>query len=142
MLYRLEPRWKKSVVELQHWSKMINGKKVWIEREEGWRWAHCTFESDEVPDIDLEGNQSFYIFEELEVIDYESDDGCWTHTNFYANSDLLTEEEKEEIGDMGYSELEEEGWEHEETDTIFTGPLVLYDENDNEVVVGSKPESN
>lgn len=138
MLYRLEPAWKKSVADIEHWSKVIEGKKVWIEREVGWRWGHCTFQSEEVPNIDLEGNQVFYIFEELEVEDYECDDGCWESFNFY-DTTLLTEEYQEEIEMMGYGELEEDGWVHEDTETVFSGPLKLFDENGNEVK--TKPES-
>ena len=128
MIYKLEPIWKKSVVDVEHWYKEIDGKKIWIERELGWRWGSCTFESEEFPEIDLKNEYNFNISDELEVIDYEADDGCWESFNFPA--DMLAEE-TERIEEMDFEGLEEDGWQLYDTETIFTGPLKLTDENGN-----------
>ncbi len=126
-MYKLRPEWKKSALDLEHWSKEIDGKKIWIQREVGWRWAECTFQSEDPPEIDLK-NEHGYSLEDLDIVDYYADDGCWT--TFYFPETVLTEEQKEVIEDMDYSDLEEDGWVHEDTETYFTGPLILEDVTD------------
>jgi hypothetical protein len=127
MLYKLRPQWKKSVHDLEHWWKEINGKKVWIEREVGWRWGEATFTSEDVSHIDLENEHGFCVSEE-ELMDYNADDGCWITYHF--PKDKLSEEEMDRIEEMDFSDLEEDGWTLDETETYFTGPLILEEVKD------------
>jgi hypothetical protein len=129
MIYKLEPIWKKSVVDIEHWYRKDNDKKQWIEKESGWRWGSATFNSDEFPDIDLKNDQSFNVLEELDDPELEYDDGCWSSMTFGGD---LTEEEQEELEYMDQDELEEKGWHLHYIDTFYTGPLKLTDENVNE----------
>ena len=82
-----------------------------------------------LPIFDLKNEDNFNITDELEVIDYEADDGCWETFNFPSS---MLEEETERIQEMDFEELEEDGWQLYDTETIFTSPLKLTDENGNE----------
>ena len=129
MLYKLSPQYKKSLYDVENWFKEENGEKMWIEREYGWRWGHCTFESEEKPDIDLKNEYGFNIMEDIEeVIDYESDDGCWSDVRC---SDNVDEEYQEKLYEMDHDELEQDGWKLNHVDTYFIGPLELEDEQGN-----------
>ena len=129
MKYKLSPQYKKSALDVENWYKEENGNKMWIEREHGWRWAHCTFESETPPDIDLINEHGFSIFEEIEdVQDYDADDGCWSE---YRYSDNIDEEYRAQLDEMDSEALEEDGWRLSYVDTYFTGPLVLEDEHGN-----------
>ena len=129
MIYKLSPQYKKSVYDIENWFKEENGNRMWIEREYGWRWAHCTFESEEKPDIDLKNEYGFNITEDIdEIIDYEADDGCWSDFTY---SDNIDGEYRERLEEMGNDELEEDGWQLSYVDTYFDGPLVLEDEKGN-----------
>lgn len=129
MRYKLSPQYKKSVCDVENWFKEADGKKMWMEREHGWRWAHCTFDSETPPEIDLKNEHGFNIFEDLEEVqDYESDDGCWTD---YRYSDNIDEEYRAQLEEMDHEELEQDGWSVSYVDTIFMGPLVLEDSHGN-----------
>jgi hypothetical protein len=129
MRYKLSPQYKKSACDVENWFKEENGEKMWIERETGWRWAHCTFESETPPDIDLKNEHGFNVYEDLEdVQDYDADDGCWAD---YRYSDNIPEEYRIRLDEMDHKELEEDGWRLSYTDTYFTGPLILEDEHGN-----------
>lgn len=128
MIYKLSPQYKKSVYDIENWFKEENGQRMWIEREYGWRWAHCTFESEENPDIDLKNEYGLNITEDIDIIDYEADDGCWSDFTY---SDNIDEEYRERLEQMDHNELEEDGWQLSYIDTYFDGPLVLEDENGN-----------
>lgn len=131
MLYKLSPQYKKSACDVENWFKEEDGKKMWIEREHGWRWAHCTFNSDTHPEIDLVNESGFNVFDEIELVEnYEADDGCWTD---YRYSDNIDEEYRACLDEMDTEALEEDGWQLSYVDTYFTGPLVLEDEHGNVV---------
>lgn len=129
MKYKLSPQYKKSAFDIENWFKEVDGKKMWIEREYGWRWAECTFESETPPDIDLINEEGLNINEDIEELqEYEADDGCWSDVTY---SDNIDEEYRERLEEMDFQQLEEDGWTLEYVDTYFTGPLVLEDENGN-----------
>lgn len=129
MLYKLSPQYKKSACDVENWFKEENGVKMWMERETGWRWAHCTFESDTPPEIDLKNEHGFNIFEDIDdVQNYDADDGCWSD---YRYSDNISEEYRIRLEEMDHEELEEDGWRLSYMDTYFTGPLILEDEHGN-----------
>lgn len=37
--YRMEPQYKKCVVEFQRWTRTVDGVEFRLEREQGWRWG-------------------------------------------------------------------------------------------------------
>jgi hypothetical protein len=129
MIYTLEPIWKKSFVDVEHWSKEIDGKRVWIERHVGYRWGKCIFESDEKPNIDLENKAGFNVMDEIYNVDCESIDSCWVDYQF---PDNLNEEICEQLEEMNFEDLEFDGWIMEDIETYITGPLKLTDEEGNE----------
>ena len=106
-LWKVEPNWKKSLSEIQYWTK--DGKT--IEYETGWRWGtfYYNTEGDEPPVIE-EGTDLFCV-EDADLEDWSTDDGCWDDYTFHN----MTEEDQEEIQaflDEGNSiyDLEEQGW--------------------------------
>lgn len=125
--YTLEPIWKKSVMDIESWYHPE--KKVWFEKENGWRWGSATFESEEFPDIDLKNAHCINVTEDLEDPDLDYDDGCWGTYNF---AEELNEEQQLEIEEMDFDALEEAGWVLKYVDTYYTGPLKLTDENGKE----------
>ena len=139
MLYKLSAQYKKSVYDIENWFKEDEqGNKFWMERENGWRWGNCTFQSEVPPGIDLKNEHGFNITEDIdEVIDLELDDGCWSD---YRYSDNIDDEYAEKLEQMDHNELIEDGWRLDFVDTIFSGPLVLEDEHGN-IVYGDPSES-
>jgi len=132
MRYTLEPIWKKSVVDVENWYKQDGDRRLWFEREHGWRWGSASFDCNEFPDIDLENEYGINVIEDLPEDaepDLDYDDGCWTTNNY---CDDLTEEEQQELEYMDHEELEENGWILHFVDTIYTGPLKLTDETGKE----------
>lgn len=126
--WELTTEWKKSSIERQFW---YNGDKVII-REEGFRWATFTVESDERPLTDNElKNEDGY---ELGSIDNGNDwemqdmtDGCWAEVEAGRN---CTQEDldafKEAWEENWYEGVESLGWSHDDTEFYFSsGPLKL-----------------
>lgn len=115
-LWKVEPNWKKSLTEIQYWTK--DGKT--IEYEEGWRWGTFYYykEGDEPPEI--EGGDDLFCIDHCDLEDWSTDDGCWSDYTFRN----MTDEEEEEIqaffddGNCVY-DLEEQGWVCSETEMIL-----------------------
>jgi hypothetical protein len=126
MRYILEPIWKKSVTDVETWHHPE--KNLWFEKENGWRWGSASFVSEEFPEIDLKNEYCIVVTEDLDDPDLECDDGCW---GTYTFCEQLNEEEQQEIEDMDWEELEEQGWVLKYVNTYFSGPLKLTDENGN-----------
>lgn len=138
MRYKLSTQQKKSVYDVENWVKEENGSVYWMEREHGYRWGWCTFETDDPLDIDLKNEHGFNIMEDIEEVgDIELDDGCWSD---YRYSDNISEEYAEQLEQMDHDELIDDGWKLDFVDTIFAGPLVLEDEHGN-VMYGEPIES-
>ena len=97
MLYKLSPQYKKSVYDVENWFKDDNGNKMWIEREYGWRWAHCTFESEEKPDIDLKNEYGFNM-EDVEVIDDKTGINMFNGTIYTMMKHQTSSTEKSKVG--------------------------------------------
>lgn len=104
--WKIEPTWKKSLVEVEHYHK--DGKTV--EYETGWRWGEffCETEDDNPPNI-VEGDDLWDCGYDVEL-DY-TNDGCWAEYRF---SDNISDEEREELEayceENGVYSLEELGW--------------------------------
>lgn len=141
--FTLATAWKKSVSNLEVWEK--DGKEIRI--EEAFRWGHVEIETegDDVPVIDYQNENDLDPYMDLdedenkviEVQPGEMSDQVYYDIQF---SDNVDEEEREElrefIAEEGAIELENEGWIHMTTDTTFVGPLVLKDEEGNEIGSG------
>lgn len=104
-LWKIEPTYKKSLIETVYYYK--DGKT--ISEETGWRWGEFIVETegDDEPEIN-EGDDLFSL--EYELVDWSSDDGCWTDYNFVG----FSEEEEEAMNlwleEHSFYELEEDGW--------------------------------
>jgi len=105
-LWKIEPTWKKSLVEYTHYHK--DGKEIIYEL--GWRGGSftCETEDDNPPDIN-EGDDLWDCGYDVEMI--ETFDGCWDDLTFSEN---ISEEEREEIEafleENSVFDLEELGW--------------------------------
>ena len=104
-LWKVEPTWKKSIIERQHWSKDGN----LITHEIGWRWGEFFIETeDDTPPAIAEGVDIFNCG--YECNDWSTDDGCWEETDF----DIESDEEQERIElfleENSVYDLEEDGW--------------------------------
>jgi hypothetical protein len=126
--WELTTEYKKSSTERQFWYK---DDKVII-REEGYRWATFTVESDDIPltPDELRNEDDYY---ELGCIDNDECwemvdmiDGCWADTEAGHNctdEDLAAFEDAwEENWTEGVEEL---GWMQDDTEYFMTGPLKL-----------------
>ena len=104
-MWKIEPTYKKSLIETVSYHK--DGKT--ISEETGWRWGEFIVETegDEEPEIN-EGDDLFSL--EYELIDWSTDDGCWTDYSFVG----FSEEEEEAMNlwleEHSFYELEEDGW--------------------------------
>ena len=121
--YKLSNIEKKSVVETETWS---NEDGLTFTIENGWRWGEFFYEFDEEPDIDLDNEDGLDPWSIGDVDDQNLDDGCWL---FFYFPDDFPEELKEQVEsayeeDM-YEGLENLGFNHDDTDTVITGPLSL-----------------
>ena len=105
--WKIEPTWKKSIVERSYWTK---GDKT-ITNEIGWRWGSFTVETegDDPPEID-EDTDLFNA--DFELSDFETSDGCWEENEYDGFEDEEEEEMDERLssGDISIYDLEEEGW--------------------------------
>jgi hypothetical protein len=121
--WELTTEWKKSSVERQFWYK---DDKVII-REEGYRWATFTTESDTMPLtlVELKNDDGFELDSDWEMS--ELVDGCWAETEAGRNCTDEDLEAFEEAWDENYYEgVEALGWSQDDTEYFFTsGPLKL-----------------
>lgn len=126
--WELTTEYKKSSVERQFWYK---DDKVII-REEGFRWATFTVESDTMP-LTMEELRNEDDCYELGCIDNDEcwemqdmTDGCWADTEAGRNCTDEDLEKFEEAWEENYYEgVEELGWQHDDTEYFMTGPLKL-----------------
>jgi len=132
--WELTTEWKKSSTEQQFWYK---DDKVII-REEGYRWATFTTESDSIPltPEELRNEDGFELDSDWEMVDMI--DGCWADTEAGRN---CTDEDLaafEEAWDENYYEgVEELGWIHNDTEHYMSGPLKLTNVETGAVYSGS-----
>lgn len=105
--WRVTPTWKKSLVEVQEWTKV--GTDYVITHEIGWRSGEFILETEgDEPPVLEEGVDIFST--EYELSDWSTDDGCWEETDY----DISDETEEERMGDFlaenSIYDLEGEGW--------------------------------
>lgn len=141
--WTLTPQHKKSAIEKMFFFK--EGKI--IIREEGFRWATFSVQSDVRPLTDAElKNDDYY---ELGCIDNDESwemqdmiDGCWAEVT--AGNDNTTDEDLAEFNDAWeedwYSGVEAKGWSQDDTEYYYYGPLELTNEDTGEVFKGEPDE--
>ena len=142
--WNLSPQYKKSAVEKMFFYK--DGQCITV--EQGFRWANFKVESDERPLTDDElKNEDGY---ELGCIDndeswemWDMSDGCWL--DIEKVSDSITDEEfaafEAAWEEDGYSGVEELGWNNDDTEYYYHGPLALTNEDTGEVFQGEPDEN-
>lgn len=142
-LFTLTTAWKKSVSNLEVWEK--DGKEIRIEEAFRFGSVELETEGDDVPVIDFQNENDLDPFVDLdedenkvvEVQPGDLDDQVYYEITFSDNVDEDEQEElREFISDEGANELEGEGWTRVSLDTTFVGPLVLKDEEGNEIGSG------
>lgn len=112
--WKIEPTWKKSLIERVYYDK--DGKTIVVAT--GWRWGSFTIETeDDTPPVLQEGVDLFNCDYEVEL--QETFDGCWEEHEFYG----FTEEEQEEmeqwLEENSAWDLEENGWCQSDTEMIM-----------------------
>lgn len=124
--WSVKPTWKKSIVEMQEWTK--DGNTFYYEI--GWRWGefHVETEDDNPPKLKA-GIDMFNCGYESEMI--ETSDGCWDEYH-YDDCDDETREWLEEFFEEGNSvfELEEHGWMYGDCEMIIDCDLEITRIND------------
>lgn len=105
--WRITPTWKKSIREVQEWTKP--GESGYITHEIGWRWGEFFIdtEDDNPPNIE-EGVDMFDCGYDCD--DWSTDDGCWEETEVDVPDDDERERLEEFVSENSIFDLEEEGW--------------------------------
>ena len=113
-LWKIEPTWKKSVVEIMSFHK--EGKTIIVET--GWRWGEfrCETEDDNPPIIE-EGTDLYDCGYTVEL-EY-CDDGCWEEYEFIGFTEEEEDEIREWLDDNSFLDLEEDGWVSGNTEMIL-----------------------
>lgn len=113
-LWKIEPTYKKSIIERIH---MCKGEKEIIE-ETGWRWGEftCETEDDNPPEI-TEGTDLFCCGYEVEM--QYCDDGCWTEYEFIGFSEEEEEQMRVYLEDNSFFDLEGDGWISSDTEMLI-----------------------
>ena len=148
-VYTLRNLYKKHARELEYWMKVeageTEGKLVIVET--GWRWASFTATTDdgEKPDLDLDNFGTvnpYHLGGEGNIEDIEME-SCEDGVSFEIYSEDLTEEEldelREQIEESSHIDvLEAAGYICQDTEFSLEGPLVILDENDEEIARGEE----
>jgi hypothetical protein len=142
-IWKLSPQYKKSAVEKMFFYK--EGKVITI--EQGFRWATFTVESNEQPLTNEElKNEDGY---ELSCIDNDESwemwdmiDGCWC--DIEDGNGKASEEDVEEFitawEEDSFDGVENLGWQCDDTEYYYYGPLELTNEDTGEVFKGEPDE--
>ena len=125
--FKLSTKYKKSITEKQFWTK--DGKTIIYST--GWRWGYARYDDEPDVDMNLEDNEEVNIYDLGDVMDHSFDDGCWADWEFPDDMDEEEQEQIQEAYDEDYDDgLYELGWECNDTEVWFSGPLELEVEND------------
>ena len=123
--YLIEPKWKKSVIEISYYEKVIDGITVYATHEEGYRWGSFVVHvesDDELPDPE---DDAFW----LENYDYELIDcwdGCGGHWEVEAGNDPEGKIDLEAIEDtLDEIDLEDDGWVYGSGEFSIQGEFIM-----------------
>ena len=113
-LWKIEPTWKKSLIERMYFVKDDN--KVMIET--GWRWGEftCETEDDNPPEIGA-GADLWDCGYDVEMI--EMNDGCWEEHDMDGCDEETREWLEEFLEENSWMDLEEHGWINTESECII-----------------------
>ena len=126
-LWKIEPTWKKSLVEVLHLSK----GEYNITHSIGWRWGHFYIETDDNNPPDIE--EGVDIFDcGYQVDDWETIDGCWEEMDFKNLPDEEVKIIEEFLEENSVLDLEELGWIMNDTQMFIESPLSITLEETNE----------
>ncbi len=124
--WKVEPTWKKSVIERNYLTK--DGNTVMVETR--WRWGEFTVETEDDNPPDIEAGVDIYNCDyNGELV--ETTNGCWEEID-YDDCDDESREWLEEFFDEGNSwlDLEEHGWMQDECEMIIDCDLRITKIND------------
>lgn len=112
--WKVEPTWKKSVIEREYWTKGDDTLVV----ETGWRWGEFLVhtETDEPPILEA-GVNIYDCGYDSEMV--YCDDGCWTDYDYDDCSDETQEWLEEFLEENSSYELEEHGWAQVDAEMII-----------------------
>ena len=113
-VWKIEPSWKKSIIERMYFSKDSNTLVV----ETGWRWGsfECETEDENIPKIES-GTDLWCCDYEVELI--ETWDGCWEDHDMDDCDEETTEWLEEFLEENSVFDLEEHGWVNHESEMII-----------------------
>lgn len=126
--WKVEPTWKKSVIERNYLTKGNNTVMV----ETGWRWGEFLVYTDDDNPPNIESGVDIYdCGYETELV--ETFDGCWDDVD-YDDCDDESQEWLEEFFDEGNSwlDLEEHGWVQDTCEMIIDCDLEITKINDDD----------
>ena len=120
--WKITPEWKKSISEVQEWTK--SGEPGYITYEIGWRWGEFIVETDDdnPPDIQ-EGVDMFDCG--YECNDWSTDDGWFSDTEVDISNDEEQERLEEFLQENSIYDLEEEGWVMEDSYMYINCPVKI-----------------
>lgn len=123
--WRVTPLWKKSIIEYNHMIKDDNELII----ETGWRGGEFVVytEDDNPPDLQP-GVDIMNCGYESEL--YETFDGCWEEHHYDDCDDETREWLQEFLEENSYFDLEEHGWQFDETEFIIDCDMEIVRVND------------
>lgn len=123
--WRVTPLWKKSIIEYNHMIKDDNELII----ETGWRGGEFVVytEDDNPPDL-KPGVDIMNCGYESEL--YETFDGCWEEHHYDDCDDETREWLQEFLEENSYFDLEEHGWQFDETEFIIDCDMEIVRVND------------
>lgn len=120
MLKTLE---KKNVEEITTWSK----GDLTITRTEWFRWGEWMVDQPDRPEVDTDNADGYDVYGsgiDWELVDMVDGVSLW-----WGFPGSVDEEEQERIRELfdeeGYQGMEDDGWEHMDTEIILHGPLAV-----------------
>lgn len=122
MAYRLTPEQKKSIVVIETFKKTIRNKECQFTAVTRWYGGNVLVENlpaDQTPPF---AEDSKIWADELDVLDQDFYDGNIEYKDFSEN---LTALEKERIFNTEYLDLEEKGWEIDDSEIWLLGKLMV-----------------
>lgn len=123
--WKVEPTWKKSVIERNYYYKDDN----MVMHETGWRWgSFYVYTDDDNPPKIESGVDIYNCGYESEMI--ETWDGCWEDTDLDDCDDDTREWVEEFLEENGVYDLEEHGWSLDESEMIIDCDLEITRIND------------
>ena len=123
--WKVEPAWKKSIIERQEWMK-DDQRFIY---ETGWRWGSFYVYTDDDNPPNLEpGVDMFACGYECEMI--ETTDGCWDDYDFDECDEATQEWLEEFLEENSVFDLEEHGWMSGDCEMIIDCDLIITKEDE------------